>query len=59
MTELIFNGDVVLHLLLVVAGIVACFLAVGGVVIMMTRLVERDCWRDLWYDDDGRRHDAD
>lgn len=55
MTGFVFNSDVVVHLLIVVAGIVACFVAVGALVYMMTGLVERDCRRDLWYDDDGRK----
>lgn len=55
MTGFVFNGDAVLHLLLVVAGILACFAAVGAVAYLLSRAVERDCRRDLWYDDDGRR----
>ena len=55
MNSFISNGDVVLHLLLVVAGIMACFIAVGAVVFMLTRVVERDCRREMWYDEDGRR----
>lgn len=51
----IFDGDVVLHLLIVVSGILACFFAVGAVVFLLTRAVERDCRNDLSYDDDGRR----
>jgi len=53
----LFNGDVVLHLLAVVAGIVGCFIAVGALVIGMTRIVERDCRNDVWFDEDGRRRD--
>ena len=53
----LFNGDVVLHLLAVVVGIVACFLAGIGMVLLMTRLVERDCRNDVWFDEDGRRRD--
>lgn len=53
----LFNGDVVLHLLAVVSGIIACFLAVGVLVIGMTRIVERDCRNDVWFDEDGRRRD--
>jgi nitrate reductase gamma subunit len=53
----LFNGDVVLHLLAVVFGIVACFLAGIGMVLLMTRLVERDCRNDVWFDEDGRRRD--
>ena len=52
----LFNGDVVLHLLAVVVGIVACFLAGIGMVLLMTRLVERDCRNDVWFDEDGRRN---
>ena len=55
MNGFIFNGDVVLHLLLVVAGIVSCSIAVGAVVFMLTRVVERDCRREMRYDEDGRR----
>ena len=55
MNGFIFNGDVVLHLLLVVAGIMACFIAVGVVAFMLTRVVERDCHRGMRYDEDGRR----
>ena len=55
MSGFISNGDVVLQLLLVVAGIMACFIAVGAVVFMLTRVVERDCRREMWYDEDGRR----
>ena len=55
MNSFISNGDVVLHLLLVVAGIMACFIAVGAVVFMLTRVVERDCRRGVWYDEHGRR----
>ena len=55
MNSFLSNGDVVLHLLMVVAGIVACFIAVGAVVFMLTRIVERDCRREMWYDEDGRR----
>lgn len=33
----------------------ACFIAVGAVVFMLTRVVERDCRREMWYDEDGRR----
>jgi len=54
-TSFIFNGDVVLHLLLVVAGITACFVAVGAVVFILTRVVERDCRREMLYDEEGRR----
>ena len=52
----LFNGDVVLHLLLVVSGIIGCFLAGIGMVLLMTRLVERDCRNDVWFDEDGRRN---
>ena len=55
MSGFIFNGDVVLHLLLVVSGIMACFIAVGAVVFMLTRVVERDFRREMRYDEDGRR----
>ena len=55
MTGFVFNGDVVLHLLLVVAGILACFAAVGAVVYLLTRVVERDCRREISYGADGRR----
>lgn len=55
MSGFIFDSDVVLHLLLVVSGIVACFIAVGAVVFMLTRVVERDCRREMRYDEDGRR----
>ena len=55
MNGFIFNGDVVLHLLLVVSGIIACFIAVGAVVFMLTRVVERDCRREMRYDEYGRR----
>jgi hypothetical protein len=53
----LFNGDVVLHLLLVVSGIIGCFLAVGFLVVMMTAIVERDCRNDAWFDEDGKRRD--
>lgn len=53
----LFNGDVVLHLLAVVFGIIACFLAVGVLVYLMTGLVERDCKNGVWFDEDGRRRD--
>jgi hypothetical protein len=49
------NSFISNHLLLVVAGIMACFVAVGAVVFMLTRVVERDFRREMWYDEDGRR----
>jgi hypothetical protein len=55
MNSFISNGDVVLHLLLVVSGITACFVAIGAVVFMLTRVVERDCRREMLYDEEGRR----
>lgn len=53
----IFNADVVLHLLAVVSGILACFALVGVAVIVMTRLVEGDCGNDPWFDEEVRRRD--
>ena len=53
----LFNGDVVLHLLLEVSRIIGSFLAVGFLVVMMTAIVERDCRNDVWFDEDGRRRD--
>ncbi len=55
--EFVFNGVAVLHLLLVVGGILGCFAVAFAVVIMVTRVVERGCRRDHWYDADGRRID--
>lgn len=55
MTGFVFNSEATLQLLLIAAGIVACFVATGALVFMMTNLVERDCRRDVRYDDDGRR----
>lgn len=52
----IFNGPEVLHLLLVVGGILACFVAAGALVVGMTRLVERNCRRDIWFDEDGKKN---
>lgn len=55
MNSFISNGDVVLHLLLVVSGIMACFISAGAVVFMLTRVVERNCQREMRYDEEGRR----
>lgn len=55
MTGFVFNSDAVVHLLLIVVGIV-CMVVISGILAcFFIGLVERDCRRDLRYDDDGRR----
>lgn len=55
MNGFIFNGDVVLHLLLVVAGIMACFAAGAVMVFLFVRFVERDCRKEILFDENGSR----
>ena len=55
MTGFVFNGDAVAHLLLLAAGVLCLAAAAGGLACFFIGLLERDCRRDLWYDDDGRR----
>ena len=51
----IFNQDVVLQTLLIVVAIVCGFSAAGLLTFFLIDLVERDCRRDVRFDDKGRK----
>lgn len=51
----VFNTDVVIQALLIVVAIICAFTAIGLLTFFLIDLVERDCRRDVRYDDAGKK----
>lgn len=57
MSQFFFNGDAVLHAMLLAAGLVCLVIVAAGLACFLIGLVEGNCRNDVWYDENGRHRD--